>query len=176
MGQIWPETGRQGADSLPNGPEGGRSTKISSRAIFGEGPVVLVLQIDKTRWASHFSTSAHLAAFGTTRHPEHERIDYALLAVHGEAPVGYVTVRELDHETVYWVYGGVFPDWRGTLLGGRVIKQTFDKQGTLARRLRFLVKSHNRAMLRVALSLGTLPVGTRLAGTELFVEFEHLFS
>jgi hypothetical protein len=134
-----------------------------------------VIKVEKEQWREHFSAHAHRATFGKLRDPLQERIDYALLCVDGEVPVGYVTVRELDHETVYWPYGGVFPDWHATPKVLRIARKLFRSQGTLAPRLRFLVEHENVPMLKIALQLGARIVGVRASSPEFYVEFEHLF-
>lgn len=135
-----------------------------------------VILVNKEDWKQSFSRYAHEAAFGKIRDPEHERIDYALLAINGAVPVGYATVRELDRDTAYWPYGGVFPQWHGTPVSNKVFETCLCKQGTLTKRLRFLVERKNFPMLRIALKKEFLVTGLRVSGEDVFVELEKEFS
>ncbi len=70
--------------------------------------------IDSKTWALH-SEDAHKIAFGKVKPASWDRIDFALLAVDdSEMPMGYITCREHDHETIYWQFGGAFPGTKGT--------------------------------------------------------------
>ncbi len=68
-----------------------------------------ITQLGPEKW-SIFSEDAHRACFSELRPAYTDRIDYALLAhdPHDRGVLGYVTVRELDSESVYWQYGGAF--------------------------------------------------------------------
>ena len=63
--------------------------------------MIEVIEIDSLMWAEKFSADAHKIAFGQLKNPGDERIDFALLAVRDNTPLGYVTCRELDAKAVY---------------------------------------------------------------------------
>ena len=115
---------------------------------------MLVLQIPSDTWITEYSETAHLLCFGKSKPASFDRIDYALLAVHDDKPLAYVTVRELDPDTVYWQFGGVFPMMQKTLLVARCYKQFIDFQTTLCHRISTCIENTNLPMLRLAMAHG----------------------
>lgn len=123
--------------------------------------LAVVKKISKEEW-KEMSASAHLICFNEKRDPEMDRIDFALLNVRGEEPLNYCTVRELDSESVYWQYGGAFPNTKGTGTSfysyQRYADWCFD-QGY--KRITTYVQNDNLAMLKIALQVGFRIIGTR---------------
>lgn len=115
---------------------------------------------------------SHKVIFGKSRPPEHNRIDFALLAVNAETsdPLGYVTVRELDHESVYWQFGGAVPEIRGTLLPARFYQLMLGWTRDRYKRITTYVAADNIAYLRFAMGHGFRIIGTRTTDGDVFVE------
>lgn len=126
--------------------------------------------IPPEEWGKHFSEQAHLVAFGKSKPAHFDRIDYALLVVDGEKPLGYVTCRELDHETVYWQFGGAMPGTRGTLHTPQVFDAMLTWARKLYRRVTFVVENTNQAMLKLAIHRQFLIVGCRFFHGTVLVE------
>jgi len=83
---------------------------------------IVVHKLTPEQW-SGISEQAHRVCFNEVKPKEWDRIDFALVAVDEERKqmIGYTTMREIDHETIYWQYGGSFPEYRGTLLAARAV-------------------------------------------------------
>lgn len=99
------------------------------------------------------SENAHRAVFGEIKPKHFDRIDYVLLAVEDGKPVGYVTVRETDHETVYWQFGGAFEWARNSIVTVRAYDVFLDEQKKLGtKRIHTRIENKNYPMLKLALS------------------------
>lgn len=120
-----------------------------------------VLKIDSEHWISGFSENAHLAVFGEKKDRNLERIDFALLAVHDDIPISYVTCRELDKESIYWQYGGCVEKYRGSILSYRATEKLLFWCKQRYKRCAFYVENDNKAMLKTALKLGFKITGVR---------------
>lgn len=111
---------------------------------------------------SIFSEQAHLLAFDEIRPFLSERIDYALLATSDEnKPMGYVTVRELDDESVYWQFGGSFPETRGSMACLKGYRAFLDWHKERYARVATLIENTNIPMLKMAMKVGFLIVGVK---------------
>lgn len=134
--------------------------------------MVKVLEISKTEWAK-CSEDAHRAVFNKVKPGHFDRIDYALLAVLEETdqPVGFVTVREVDHETVYWQFGGGFSWARKSILMGRTYDALLEAQSRKSKRMVTYIENENVPMLRLALSRGLRICGLRSLKESALVEF-----
>jgi hypothetical protein len=106
--------------------------------------------------------NAHLVVFNEKRPAEMNRIDYALLTVDGDkVPASYVTVREVDKESVYWQYGGSFPGTRGSTKSFRAYQMFIEWTLKRYKRVTTLVENTNTVYLKMALTCGFLPIGIR---------------
>lgn len=106
---------------------------------------------------------AHLIVFGEGRAESKDRIDYALVAEHPSVGIfGYVTARELDEDTVYWQFGGAFPNAKKTRLavdGYRsFISWTLDHG---YKRICTFIENENTTMLKLAMFHGFRVIGVR---------------
>lgn len=127
-------------------------------------------KLSPDQWHS-FSEHAHKAVFSKLKPAHMDRIDYALLCVDDNATVlGYVTVREHDHETVYWQFGGCLDSARGTLKSFRACQAFVDFQKKVSKRVTFLVENTNAVMLKFAMKLGFKISGVRLFQGSVLVE------
>ncbi len=129
---------------------------------------VMILKADA--WAA-YSENAHLAVFDEKRPSEFNRIDFALLVVENENPLGFVTVRELDEKSIYWQFGGVFKTAKDTHKSFQVYKQGIDycvNQGY--ENISTLVESENIVMLKFAFKLNFRIIGVRIFKNKVYCE------
>lgn len=120
-----------------------------------------VKQISPKDWAV-VSEDAHKIVFGTHKPASRDRIDFALMTVDEQnVPLGYVTCREWDNETLYWQFGGMFPDTRGTPRSFRVYKEMLQWATDRYFRITMLVENTNVPMLKFALKVGFKIIGVR---------------
>lgn len=123
-----------------------------------------VTRIDKDTWVKTFSEYAHKICFEEIARPEKERIDFALLVTEedSEKPVGYVTCREWDSDTLYWQFGGAFPETKGTAKSWAAYKACVEwTRGRGYKRITTYIENGNRVMLKFAAKIGFLITGTR---------------
>jgi len=121
---------------------------------------VEVSKLSQTEWLT-FSQDAHLICFSEHQPKELVRIDYALICHEGSTPISYVTLRELDSETVYMQFGGAFPSAKGTLKSFKSYEMFLDclKQGY--KRATTFIQNDNLVMLKFAMKAGFRIVGIR---------------
>lgn len=121
-----------------------------------------VVKLTKEDWAT-LSEKAHLIAFNEHRDPISERVDFAIIVEDGYGkPMIYITARELDRESLYWQYGGAFPDTRGTGKTKECVEEVLNwcKQNNY-RRVFFYTENTNVPMLKLAMNLRFRAVGIR---------------
>jgi RimJ/RimL family protein N-acetyltransferase len=125
----------------------------------------------------HFAHTAQVLAFRQTRDPSMDRIDFALLAVKNGEPCGFVTVRELDSESIYWQFGGAFPQIKATVHVQTVYREFVKACAGKYRRVTTLVENDNVPYLRLAMAAGFRIIGVRVYGgtvlVELHMELSH---
>lgn len=131
-----------------------------------------VRQVDTKTW-NQMSEQSHLICFNEKRERSLERIDYALLVIGEETdlPMGYITVRECDGETVYWQHGGGFP---GTI--GIPIFRTYEAciawTKNRYKRIYTQIENKNKRMLKMAMKVGFEIIGVK--SFHQHVMLEHL--
>lgn len=128
------------------------------------------IEISPDEWARGFSENFHKLVFKEIRPASYDRIDYAILVVKSEDVVGYVTVRELDNETVYWHFGGAVPKFRKSIIAARAIELALEFQKQRSKKLVTYVENRNLPMLRFYLSYGFVIIGTRHYFGKTFVD------
>lgn len=121
---------------------------------------------DEWRELGHY---AHRLVFQENRDPLIDRISFALLAHNGEEPVGYVTCRELDSESLYWQYGGAMDEFRG-FTAVTAFKLFFDHCRENYNRISMLVKNDNIKCLHLLMKMGFVAIGIRFFGGDIFLE------
>lgn len=121
-----------------------------------------VCRLDKKQWES-FSENAHRIAFDRYKDPSLERIDFALLMVDevSDRPVGYMTCREHDAETVYWQFGGAMPETKGTIHSFRAYEGFVKYASSHYKRVTTLIENTNTPMLKMAMKVGFRIIGVR---------------
>lgn len=113
------------------------------------------------QWES-LSEDAFKVVFGEWRPSSKDRIDYALIAEHASHGIfGYVTCRDHDEDTVYWQFGGAFPNAAKKKLavdGYRAfIRWTMERYD----RIYTFIENNNVTMLKLAMHHGFKVVGVR---------------
>lgn len=134
---------------------------------------MIVDQIFPEDWVEQ-SEDAHAIVFGTRKPSEWDRLDFVLVVGDGRTPFGYVTCREHDAKTLYWQFGGAFPETRhtsrsfhGYMAFVEWCKPRYDHVSTL-------IENDNLVMLKMAMK-----VGFRIVGVKSFkgkVLLEHLLT
>lgn len=131
---------------------------------------MIVKKISPEDW-KFFSEFAHESVFGKKKPVEMERIDFALLCVSDkEIPMGYITCRENDSETIYWQFGGVFPGTKDTILSFRVMQAMVRFCKEHYKRITYLVENTNTAMLKFAMRMGFKIQGVRYHNGSVLLE------
>lgn len=120
-----------------------------------------VVQLSEADWKERFSENFHKLVFKEIKPATRDRISYALLVVKDEEVIGYVTVREMDDENVYWQFGGVVPKYQRTMTAVKCIENAIDWQRKNSLRIVTYVENTNLQMLRFYLAYGFLIMGTR---------------
>ena len=133
---------------------------------------ISVQKLNPEQWAQ-VAEDAHLVVFKESRKPHVDRIDFALVAHDDEAqlPCGYMTVRELDAESVYWQYGGAFPSIKGSIYSARCYEE-FIKWHKLMKykTVTTLVENDNLPYLKLAMHYGFRIIGVRIFKGNVLVE------
>lgn len=123
----------------------------------------------REEWAV-FSEDAHKICFNELKPASFDRIDFALLCVDSGKPCAYVTCRELDPDTVYFQFGGAFPETRGTLSSWKCYEKVTDFARTKYRRITTLIENNNVVMLKFAMKMGYRIIGIRNFGGSILLE------
>lgn len=113
-------------------------------------------------WAV-LSEKAHLVCFGTQKPAHWDRIDFALMTIDETGtPMGYVTCREHDAETLYWQFGGAFPTTKGTIKSFRTYESLINYVRAMDyKRVTTLIENTNLVMLKMAMTVGFRIIGVR---------------
>lgn len=114
---------------------------------------------------------AHFCAFGEKRDRDMDRIDFALLAIdpNGVAS-GYISCLEMDKETIYWQYGGAMPNYKGSVFSFNGYREFIKYCGKFYKRITTRIENTNLTMLKMALKMGFLIMGTYTFKNKIFVE------
>jgi hypothetical protein len=119
--------------------------------------------IPRDKWEA-FRENAHKSVFKENCPSGQKLVDFAVLAVETETdtPLTYVTCKELDDETVYWSYGGAFPETIGTTKTWSAYKVMTKKMADMGyRKILKRVKNTNHTMMKFALRMGYTVIGIR---------------
>lgn len=133
---------------------------------------------DKTKW-EEFSENVHKICFKEIKPKNWDRIDFALGAIDAEKNkmFGYCTCRELDHESVYWQYGGTFPEYEGKLHTARGYQGFIEWcKNAGYKRIVTYIENTNKRMLRLANHCGFLITGVRNFNGKVLLEHGIEFS
>lgn len=137
--------------------------------------MIYQLKMLKPREWEILSENAHAAAFNKHKPASWDRIDFALLFLGNDVPLGYVTCREHDAETLYFQFGGSFPAARSTSLSFKGYKMAIEWTSTRYKRITTVIENGNVVMLKMAMKVGFRIVGTRTFSGQVLLELllEH---
>lgn len=120
------------------------------------------------------SENAHVAVFDKRKPSGIERIDYALLFVDsGNVPAAYITCKELDSESLYWQYGGVFQAFRHSITAFRILEQATEWSRERYKNVGFRVENDNLSMLKCAMKVGYRIIGVRIFEGTILLEHQY---
>jgi hypothetical protein len=119
-------------------------------------------KLSSSDWKA-LAADAHKVVFEEIRPAYMDRIDYALLAVNrnSNVPLCYVTVRELDNESVYWQFGGAFPSAKDSIVAFRAYQAGLRWTKDRYERVTTLVENQNVRYLKMAMAMGFRIIGVR---------------
>jgi len=127
-------------------------------------------RIEPQIWSS-LSENAHKIAFNTLKPASQDRISFALLAVNdANIPLGYVTCREHDADTLYWQFGGAFPGTIGTTISFPTYCQFVEWCKPHYKRITTLIENTNTVMLKMAMKVGFRIIGVRFYKGSILLE------
>lgn len=132
---------------------------------------LVVDQIGAKEW-SLLSQDAHLVVFNEIKPPELDRIDFALITRRESdvTPMGYMTCREFDAQTLYWQFGGAFPGTRESSLTFLAYRSFVDFCAKRYARVTTLIENDNFVMLKMAMKVGFKIVGIRVFRGHILLE------
>ena len=125
--------------------------------------MIVVHKLSVKQWED-LAEKAHGVVFNESRPAHFDRVDFALVAVDDDQKlmIGYTTMREISHDTIYWQYGGSFPEYRGTPIAAKgyaLFIQWCKEHGY--KRITTLIENNNKAMLKLAAFNDFIIVGVR---------------
>lgn len=130
--------------------------------------------IEAKEWMK-FAENAHLICFNEKRPDAMNRIDYALVVEENDMPLAYMTIKELDSETVYMQYGGAFPSAKNTI-------KSFQSYEVMMNFLKenyklglTLIENTNTAMMKFAMKFGLRVTGLKLFNGIILLEHSIKF-
>jgi len=133
---------------------------------------MIIQKLTPQEWEC-FSENAHKLAFSKILPFGMNRIDYALLIINDDTPVAYLTARELDADSVYWQFGGVFPEKRNSIVAFKCFWAALNWAKERYKRVSILVENTNTSMLKFCMKVGFVIVGIRNYGNSILLE--HLY-
>lgn len=134
-------------------------------------PSIFVMRFDAESWNRDWAEAAHKVVFEEKRPAEMNRIDFALLVINAKnEPGAYCTVREFDHESIYWQYGGAFPGTIGTIYTVQMYEALIEWCRQKYKRITTLVNNENISYLKLCMKFGFRIIGVRVFKGEIFVE------
>lgn len=130
---------------------------------------VTVDKFNRAEWRE-YSETAHAICFGTHKPADWDRFDFALVVRTAEKLMGYITCREMDAETVYWQFGGAFPETRGTASVWKGYQAFVEFCRGKYKRIGTLIENDNAGMLKMAAKIGFKIVGVRTYAGSVLLE------
>lgn len=121
-------------------------------------------------WNKYFAREAHIICFKEIREPEMNRIDYALVTFDKDIPSTFCTCRELDAESVYWQYGGVFPNIEKSVSVWKNYVGVRDYSLERYKKVFTRIQNTNLPMLKLAMQAGFIIIGVMNFKAEIFLE------
>ncbi len=125
----------------------------------------------KEKWEV-ISADAHIVCFGLTRPSHLDRVDYAnMLLDENDHLAGYATVLEMDSETAYLQYGGIFPNYKDTIYPLKGFMKMLGRMSEQYKRVTCKVENTNKVFLKFCLKADFVPVGVTNFKGKILVDF-----
>lgn len=116
------------------------------------------------------SEAMHSFVFDEHRDKDMSRIDFAIAIWDKEDPLGYITCREFDAESIYIGFGGVLPQVRGKGKTKQAFEMALDHLKYGYHRAFMIIKNDNLKMLKLAMNCGFKINGVRVVGGDILLE------
>lgn len=132
--------------------------------------ILTIDQISANDWKG-LSEMAHLITFNEMKHPDFDRITFALIAKNEkEILLSYVTCRETDKDTLYWQFGGSFPGTIKTSVSFLSYQAAVNWCRPRYKRIVMFIENTNIVMLKMAMKIGFLIKGMKVFGNHVLLE------
>lgn len=123
--------------------------------------------LNSQEWAL-FSKDMHTDVFNDPHYWSIERIDFAILVIENEIPVGFATVRILDEVSVYLQYGGALTKNKFFNFSGYQLVINFLKERYF--NITTYIENENTTMLKFAMKAGFRIMGIRTFKNKIYLE------
>lgn len=122
-------------------------------------------------WSS-MSEDAHLTTFGVNRPKELDRHHFVMLVTHEKNLGGYFTCLEMDKETLYIQFGGVFPTYQKTVNASVGYALFIEWAAKNYAAVWTRIENTNIPMIRLAMKVGFLITGVSVNKEKTFLELK----
>lgn len=129
----------------------------------------MIISYDPSQWGL-VSERLHAETFGEFRPDSLNRIDFALVYWLDDEPLGYMTCREMDSESVYIGYGGILPKNRRNPKSFTGYMELLMYLQERYLRASTLIENNNVEMIRLAMKVGFRITGVRNFKGQIFLE------
>ena len=120
-----------------------------------------VVTMTTEQW-SEYAEAAHKLCFSEARPREFDRSTFALMYVRDEIPYCYVSCHEMDKETVYLQFGGIFRAEQKMPYSFHGYQKMIEALSTRYLKATTSIENTNVAMLKPAMRIGFRIVGIRV--------------
>lgn len=128
-------------------------------------------RFSKDVWLSVFGTEAHQDLFGTFDLETMPFFDFAILVTNGyDEKLTYGLAKEIDRDSLYFTYGGMFSKFRNQKLGSECFHAVVESAKGNYKRAGFSTKTSNIGMIKLGFNEGFEIVGIRLIKQVPYVE------
>ena len=118
--------------------------------------------LDQDNW-KQIAEGLHSIVFDKKRDHKIDRADGCFLIYdkNTNCSVGYVSYFETDAKSIYWQWGGLFPEFRGTNIAYKAINICLEVADKIYDTINMMVHRDNIKMLKIAFSVGFRINGVR---------------
>lgn len=127
--------------------------------------------ISREIWLQDFGYDAHQDLFGNFDLETMPFFDFAVLVTSEENErLTYGLAKEVDRDSLYFTYGGMFSKFRNQKMGAECFHAVVDAAKSDYKRAGFATKTSNIGMIKLGFNEGFEIVGLRLIKEILYVE------
>lgn len=117
--------------------------------------------VSKKEW-DLFALEVHKELFGEFGLDHFRSYDFTILVEHENGDkVAYVNIKELDAESAYVTFGGLFKEYRGYGVGFKSLNLAVDELLKKYLRVGFACRTKNFAMIKMGISKGFEIIGLK---------------